>query len=206
MTEDQKALILETIDLMSRVFWGIDAQFTQTLWDDGLSDFLKELNEFVDGTIDSEIDEMNRIKEAFDSADDLHSELNINYVTLFVNAKEGLQVPLYQSGYLPGSSGLMGTSSVGMKELFEQQGLSLAKCHNEPADHLSIELEYLYFVLKKGWEEEDEKRINEAKRFVNEQLKGWVGDFAMRLRKADTPLIYSPFASILDKVLKHLGE
>lgn len=206
MTENQKALILETIDLMSRVFWGIDAQFSQTLWDGGFTDFFVELNDLLDGSIASQIQAINEIVEGFDSADDLHVETNTSYVTLFVNAKEGLQVPLYQSSYLPEGSGLMGAASTTMKELYARQGLSLAKCHNEPADHLSVELEYLYFVLKKGWESEDKASLGEALRFVSQVLKSWIHDFTRRLSKTDSHSVYFPFVTILEELLPCLEE
>ncbi len=206
MTEDQKALILETIDLMSRLFWGVDSQFSRTLWDGGLTGFFSELNALLNGDIAPQIKAIKRSIERFDSADDLHSDLNTSYVTLFVNAKEGLQVPLYESSYLPGGSGLMGAASITMKELYARQGLSLAESHNEPADHLSVELEYLYFVLQKGWEEGDEASLAEASRFVNNVLQSWFREFEKRLSKADSHSIYAPFAGILKSVLIQLAK
>jgi TorA-specific chaperone len=206
MTDNDKALILETIDLMSSIFWSVDAQLTETLWNGGFADFFVALNDLLDGTLGPEIDQLNGVIKTFDSADDLHSELNSTFVSLFINAREGLQVPLYQSSYLPNSSGLMGSSSLKMKELYRKQGLSLAKCHNEPADHLSIELEYLYFLLKKGWENDDESSIEEARGFISKVLNTWVTTLTQKLAKLDNSLIYTIMAKTLTMILAYLSK
>ena len=81
--------------------------------------------------------------------------LEESYVRLFVNAQNGITAPLYHSCYQdtgqPDSqSGLMGESAGFMRQFFKSKGLSLANSINEPPDHLSIELEYLYFLLQQG--------------------------------------------------------
>ncbi len=49
----------------------------------------------------------------------------------------------------------MGPPAVRMKKRFESSGLSLSDNMHEPPDHLSIELEYLYFLLEKGWSDNE---------------------------------------------------
>jgi len=47
----------------------------------------------------------------------------------------------------------MGESAGVMRQLFKSKKLSLADSINEPPDHLSIELEYLYFFTS-AWRAE----------------------------------------------------
>jgi TorA maturation chaperone TorD len=49
----------------------------------------------------------------------------------------------------------MGEPAIDMKNRYESKGLSLSDEIHEPPDHISIEQEYLYFLLDKGWSDDD---------------------------------------------------
>ncbi len=197
-------LILECLDLMSRVFWGPDPQFVETLWEGGFTDFFYHLDSMLDGKIVTFAADIQSLTSQFQDSDSLLGELNSVYVQLFVNSKEGVVAPLFQSCYQSDTSGLMGSAAIDMKNRFESKGLSLANCHNEPPDHLSIELEYLYYLLQKGWQENESELINEADSFTREVLIPWTGEFSKRIKDAHKPILFSSMTSILEELLNFL--
>ena len=94
---------------------------------------------------------------------------------LFVSDREGVTAPLYESCYAKTESGekalLMGAPAIDMKNRFESKGLRLSKDIHEPPDHISIEIEYLYFLLAKGRSDGDENLINQASSFAADALR-----------------------------------
>ncbi|NIQ90076.1 MAG: molecular chaperone TorD family protein, partial [Desulfobacterales bacterium] len=74
----------------------------------------------------------------------MYQHLEEGYVRLFISAKGGITAPLYESCYEFEGAPLMGRAAAEMKERFETKDLSVADTIQEPPDHLSIELEYLY--------------------------------------------------------------
>ena len=130
-------------------------------------------------------------------ASTLHDHLEQEYVRLFVSSKDGIPTPLYHSCYESEDALLMGAPAVMMKKRMQSKKLSLEDTLHEPPDHLSIELEYLYFLLQKGWAQNDRKLIAEAVEFAGESMLPWVGTFRDRLTVAALSPFYPLMASLL---------
>ena len=144
-------------------------------------------------------DPLQKIKafsEDFSDADLLCRQLEETFVRLFVNAKGGIQAPLYQSCYEYENAPLMGASAVKMKKRFEASGLTLAENITEPPDHLCIELEYLYFLLDKSGSRPKRSVLYEAGSFAAETMLPWVSVFAGRLQQ-ETDCRFYPLAARL---------
>ena len=93
-----------------------------------------------------------------------------------------------------------------MKERFESKGLSLGDHIHEPPDHLSIELEYLYFLLEKGWSDDDAALMDEALTFAGEIMLPWVVKFQQRLLSIETECrFYRLTTAILGAILRFIG-
>ena len=90
------------------------------------------------------------------------------YIRLFISCKGGIDAPLYHSCYFSDDALLMGEPAV--KKKYASRGLDLAADLHEPTDHISIELEYLYFLLKKGWDDNEPVLIAEAASFASNTL------------------------------------
>jgi TorA-specific chaperone len=93
-----------------------------------------------------------------------------------------------------------------MKERFESKGLSLGDHIHEPPDHLSIELEYLYFLLERGWSEDDAALKDEAVSFAGGIMLPWVIKFQERLVAVETECrFYHLTTAILCAILGFIG-
>ena len=115
-------------------------------------------------------------------------------------------MPLYESCYEFEGAQLMGKPATKMRERFESKGLSIGEDIHEPPDHLAIELEYLYFLLEKGWSQKDEAVAAEALSFASESMLPWVTEFKMKLAGEKECPFYSLISSVLVAILNHIGE
>jgi TorA-specific chaperone len=96
----------------------------------------------------------------------------------------------------------MGPAAVLMQKRLDSSSLSLPDSMHEPPDHLSIELEYLYFLLEKGWADNDSEILSEAVSFAGDTMLPWVTLLGERIANETDcrfyPLITSATVSILD--------
>ncbi len=211
LDEMHRTALLEGVALLSRFYWGPGADGSRdSLRRIYLKPFeaLKPIVSYEPPTI---IDELRAINTSFADEDELFQYLEQDYVRLFINNRDGITAPLYASCYEAGSAPadaapLMGPPAVLMKERFESKGLSLGDHIHEPPDHLSIELEYLYFLLEKGWSEKDAALQNEAESFAAEIMLPWVVKFQERLVVVKTECrFYQLITAILCTILRFIG-
>jgi TorA-specific chaperone len=132
----------------------------------------------------------------FSDGPSLCDHLEPAYVRLFVSARKGIAAPLYQSCYAHDHAPMMGPAAVRMKERLDAAGLSLGEEIREPPDHLSIQLEYLYFLLEKGFHKSDPSCTAQAASFSREIMLPWVREFHERLA-AETQCPFYPLAASL---------
>ena len=202
--------LLEGVALLSRFYWGPDADFSRDLLRGIFLKPFEALKPVVSYEPPGTIDELKAINASFAGEEKIFQYLEQAYVRLFINS-DGIIAPLYASCYAPDSAPgedaqLMGPPAVAMKERFESKGLSLGDHIHEPPDHLSIELEYLYFLLEKGWSDEDTALKDEAVTFAGEIMLPWVVKFQQRLLTVETEgRFYQLTTAILGAVLRFIG-
>jgi TorA-specific chaperone len=128
------------------------------------------LNHLPGDTADTTVKEIKSSLKNFGDTKALYDHLEQAYVRLFVSHYGGVQAPLYESCYAATETGvmapLMGAPAMAMKQRLRQKGLFIGSDIHDPPDHISIELEYLYFLLDKGWREGNPRLIHEAATFA----------------------------------------
>ena len=152
------------------------------------------------------VQEIVSILKTFPDGDSLYQHLEEGYVRLFISAKGGITAPLYESCYEFEGAPLMGRAAAEMKERFKTKNLSVADTIQEPPDHLSIELEYLYFLLDKGWREEDDALVTEAAEFASDTMLPWVSELSERLASEEKCQYYPIMAAIVVEILNFIGR
>ena len=211
LDEIHQTVLLEGVALLSRFYWGPDT--------DGSPDSLgriylkpfEALKPIVSYEPPAIIDELKAISTSFTGQDEIFQNLEQTYVRLFINNRDGITAPLYASCYEAGraageDAALMGPPAVLMKERFESKGLSLGNHIHEPPDHLAIELEYLYFLLKRGWSDDDAALRDEAVSFAAEIMLPWIIKFQERLVAVDTESrFYQLTTAVLCAILRFIG-
>ncbi len=207
LTGEQRAALLASLRNLSAIFWGPDIEKCREM----LSiDYFRPFNALEPVLVPVPPDAFEKIRDqiqAFSDEKVLCAYLEEAYIPLFVNARGGIAAPLYQSCYPDlnepqTATALMGEPAVKMKQRFAEKGLALDDGLNEPPDHLAIEIEYLYFLLQKGWAQENLALLSEAADFVKTELLCWVPGFEQRLQAAPAGSFYSLAVSILVATLR----
>jgi len=198
--------VLEGVEIMCRVFWGPDLESCRHMIEGNFFEFFEIILTKKEAKSSVILDNIDSIINRFDTHQSLFHHLNECYVRLFVNNKEGITAPLYQSCYEFENAPMMGKSAVKMNKRFKSKGLSLAKDMNEPPDHLAIELEYLYFLLENGWTNKDNELVAEAVTFAGESILPWVIQLRNLLKNETICPFYPLSATLLVDILSFIAS
>ena len=205
-TKGQQQALLEILKEMISVFWGPDLKKCTEMLQKPILGAFDKLASQPDSRNFGALTEIKSVLKKFRSAEAFFHHLEEAYVRLFISDRKGVTAPLYASCYANLTSGetglLMGAPAIDMKNRFETKGLSLSNEIHEPPDHISIELEYLYFLLAKGWSGGNEDLIKEASTFAADVMLPWVSKFQARLAAEKECRFYPLMASILTAILE----
>jgi TorA maturation chaperone TorD len=201
LTTAQQEALLKSIEKLCSVFWGPSLEKCREMLSDDYFLPFGMLDGLQADDPPHSLEKLRKTVTGFSDDVSLFDFLEESYVRLFVNAQSGITAPLYHSCYQDAGqpvsqSSLMGESAGSMRQLFKSKGLSLANSINEPPDHLSIELEYLYFLLQHGVTKKDKEAVDEAVSFAGTFMLPWVSLFRDRLLSRSTCPFY-PFAAAI---------
>lgn len=208
---EQRSALLELFSNLSAVFWGLDLAQCRAICEKGHFRPFDRLAPVLGNSVREVLEKLIAVVASYPDAPALFDSLEEDFIPLFVNARGGIAAPLYQSCYAetpssPDANVLMGSPAVMMQQRLSAAGLTLAHSSNEPPDHLAIEIEYLYFLLQKGWGENGAVHLQEAVSFVNTELLGWVPGFEERLRTTNPDSFYALAAAILVGALRLVAD
>lgn len=207
----QRQNLLDAIRIISSLFWGADEEKCHRLLNgDDLQTLAKLLPLLPADTHDAYAGLKDQVCD-LTSVPELCESLEQAFIPLFVNARGGIAAPLYQSCYPgpdapPAQAGLMEAAAERMQARFVSRGLDLASGLHEPPDHLAIELEYLYFLLDKGWTASEPALLTEAVDFSRTELLSWVPLIEQRVAKTAAGSFYALLLTILTALLRLIGE
>ncbi len=186
---------------MCRIFWGPDNEFCQDVFSGRFLKAVKDVSENFDVDLSSAVSTVSDIAYKHKNEESLCEHLTDSYVALFINDIAGIPAPLYQSCYSSSGRQLMGNSAIEMKNRLESHGLFVSLRGNEPQDHVSIEIEYLYYLLNTGWMETQDEFINEAVLFAGDNMHDWIKELQFRLSEDGRSEFYVQSAMILSTVV-----
>ncbi len=186
----QKESILIGIRNLCRLYWGPDVKQCQEMIAGTFFHPFKELASLFSEESTQALTVVNDFLKRMPSPEALHDVLQPMHVELFVSNPKGLVAPLYHSCYLYDGAPLMGPPALQMQQRFDAIGLSMADRMNEPPDHISIELECLYYMLDMGWSTDFQALLPEAALFAGTEIAEWLPSFIDRLGQATQPEPY----------------
>lgn len=197
----EQVCLLNCIELCAIIFRGINPEECSALLDEGLpalATLSSESLQSLSGPLE------NLKASCADISDVFCSELESEYVRLFINSRDGIAAPLYESCYEPGSGKVMGEPHLAMRKLLAESGLEpTGEQASEPMDHLCIELEYLYVQLANGWGGGDDEALNTARSFAADKLV-WVRKFSDKISSAAAMGFYPAAAALLISMLEEV--
>lgn len=136
-------------------------------------------------------------------------ELSVAYTRLFLGPPAMLAPP-YASYYLDRNAGVMGPSSVEMMKLYSRAGLRIDDEFKEMPDHITVVLEFLYFLLFRkgllptGTAPADEAELeNTMVLFLKNYFFPWIPEFCGRITAAGEHPFYTALGECLDAFAGH---
>ncbi len=127
-------------------------------------------------------------------------DLLVAYAKLFVGPNE-LLAPPYGSVYLDGEKMVMGDSTMEVIKMYEEQGLSMDGEFRNLPDHITVELEFMYYLIFKEIEALEKAALDTALDFIQTQglffdnfLRRWVKPFCDKIKEGTDNEFYTSLA------------
>ena len=159
----------------------------------GLSEKLENLESSMAEVCETAAESVQIMRKEFKTGSCLES-IRVDFAKLFVGPFKLLAAP-YGSVYLDGGRKMMGDSTLDVRSRYREAGLDTAKNFKDAPDHISAELEFMYFLIFKEIEafaDSDTKTamglIQKQKSFLEDHLMAWVPQFAENIiENAENP-------------------
>ncbi len=202
VSKDQAGALLSAIEYYCNVFWGPDPSFCVALLRNDTFVWARTIRRLCRHNFGTLMDGTVSYIKTYNNELELFQDLEVAYVRIFINSNQGIIAPLYHSCYESQDNRVMGEPASMMKQRLASSGLALGEPYStEPPDHLSIELEYLYYLLLGGLIDQDQSYRKEAASFSRNFMLPWVTDFAARLENERQCLFYPLSAGQLVEIL-----
>ena len=200
--------LVTSIQQLCRIFWGPSEDFCRQMLDPSFFQPFEIIAFREKSTWTNDLIDLKHLLEGFTDPASLFAYLEQGYVRLFVNAREGIAAPLYASCYAEKADPhLMGAAAVRMRKTLAELGVCTRDDVGEPPDHLSIELEVLYYLLMQSKGPDHRAGAKQAADFAAESMIPWVQAFHLRLmddvRCRFYPLIGAVLLGVLDAVASY---
>lgn len=131
-------------------------------------------------------------------------QLSIDHAALFVGPFELIAAP-YGSVFKEKNRQLMGKTTVDVMKFYADAGLAVDE--KEPPDHISIELEFMYFLCMNEAEAVSSNSPLEASKYRTLQVQffrsalGWIPDFCNTIKNGTKNLFYLALADCLARFM-----
>lgn len=201
-----RTFYINILEVLCRIFWGPDISLCQDIISGELTQLLQDSAFFFKTDLSAAIHAVERIAVEHKNAEALCADLSVGYIALFVNDIRGITAPLYHSCYQTSNSQLMGPPAIDMKSRLKSHSLSISLPGTELADHLCIELEYIFYLLTRGWSEANSDLIAEAVEFCRESMADWVCQFCERVTVDGRFVFYAVAAELMSVTIQSLAE
>jgi putative dimethyl sulfoxide reductase chaperone len=141
-------------------------------------------------------------------------DLLVAYAKLFVGPNE-LLAPPYGSVYLDGEKTVMGDSTMETIKMYEEQGLFMDGEFRNLPDHITVELEFMYYLIFKETEALGKSEWVAALDFMKTQevffhrfLERWVKPFCDKIKQGTDNAFYTSLAECLSAFIEkaNLGD
>lgn len=145
------------------------------------------------------------LADSFSQSD--KQDLLVDFARLFVGPFEVLAPP-YGSYYI--DKQMMGDSTIEIKDFYEQAGLEMSSDFDNLPDHISAELEFLYYLVfneihaLKQEEDESVFQFRELRtNFLKNHLSQWACIFTKNIEQHAQSTFYKQLAKITNLILSN---
>ncbi|MFZ5817217.1 MAG: TorD/DmsD family molecular chaperone [Bacillota bacterium] len=132
-----------------------------------------------------------------------HDRLLWDYTRMFIGPAR-LPAPPYESAYRTADRLLFQPETLEVRRFYREYGLISARLGSEPDDHIGLELQFLYETCRLAAEQAArgevaglEQVLVDQRRFLDEHLLRWAGDFAADVAASAETSFYRGTAHLL---------
>lgn len=194
--------LLESIQRLCRIFWGPTEAFCRQMLEPSFLQPFEVIASRMESRWAADLSDLQNLVDGFSEPTALFAYLEPGYVRLFVNARAGIAAPLYASCYEDvADPHLMGDAAVQIRKILLDLEIGISDDVGEPPDHLSIELEVLYYLLTQASGPDPRVSIKRASDFVAQCMIPWVKAFYLRLADEAHCRFYPLMTAVLLGVL-----
>ena len=148
------------------------------------------------------------MREALGSSSDI-GPLKVDYAKLFVGPYTLSAAP-YGSVYLDGERKIMGVSTLDVMRRYREAGLERAESFKDAPDHVSAELEFMYYLVFKEMQALSDSEVQTAigfiqkqKEFLDDHLTAWLPTFAGCIKEHAQNPFYPNLAKATEAFLEN---
>lgn len=175
--------------------------------DPGLSEKLENLELNMSDVCEPAAEWAHSMRKEFEGSANLEP-LKIDFSKLFVGPYKLFAAP-YGSVYLDSERQVMGDSTLDVKTRYREAGLDTAKNFKDAPDHISAELEFMYYLIFKEIEAFSKADMETAidfvqkqKSFLEDHLMAWGLEFAGNIIEYAENPFYRNLAKVTEAFLK----
>lgn len=179
--------------------------------DPGLIEKLKNLEFNTANVCEPAFGFVQKMRKEFETDADLEA-FKVEFSRLFVGPYEMPAAP-YGSVYLEEGRKMMGDSTLDVKIRYREAGLNTAKTFKDAPDHISAELEFMYYLIfkeieafSKSYTETAIDFIQKQKSFLEDHLMFWVPQFTANIIENAETSFYQNLAKATETFLKENYE
>ena len=151
-----------------------------------------------DGSLTSICEEMN---ELFKDGSQSLEEYIIEYSRLFIGPFK-LVAPPYSSIYLEDKWEVMSRSTQIVETFYQRAGLTLETKGSEPADHISTQLEFMYYLNFKWNETGDTAYLELQKEFLYKIMTHWIPKFNSAIQEGASLPFYRLLGTLTELFIR----
>jgi TorA maturation chaperone TorD len=173
----------------------------------GLSEKLENLEFNMTHVSEPAVKLVQSMRTELEASADLEP-LKVDFSKLFVGPYKLFAAP-YGSVYLEGERKMMGDSTLDVRNRYREAGLDTAETFKDAPDHISAELEFMYYLIFKEIEAFSNADVETAMNFVQKQksfledhLMAWVPEFAGNIIEYAESPFYQNLAKATEAFLK----
>ncbi|WP_461201855.1 TorD/DmsD family molecular chaperone [Anoxybacillus sp. TBDG-1] len=127
-------------------------------------------------------------------------ELQVDHTKLFIGGSDTLAPP-YSSVYLDRERRVMGVVTEKVIKTYEEAGLYLQDSFFEPPDHISVEFEFMYYLIFQYIKTLDPIYVNRQQDFFINHVFEWVPIFLDRISSRASTNFYKTLAMLTKQFL-----
>lgn len=141
-------------------------------------------------------------------------DLLVAYAKLFIGPNE-LSAPPYGSVYLDGEKVVMGDSTMETIKIYEEQGLSMDSEFRNMPDHITVEMEFVYYLIFKEVAALENSQWGTALDYIKTQglffdrfLERWIKLFCDKIKHGTDNEFYTSLAECVSAFIEkaHPGD